>query len=136
MSKQRLIVMKFGGTSVGNAARFRQCAEIVGRAARQDRVVVVVSAMAGVTDLIFKTIEAARHGDSAATDAHLQKFTSVHRELIRELLDGNDAAAAENFITDVFAQLQNACHALAALRSDISAQTADSLWGWGKRSPP
>ena len=34
--------------------------------------VVVVSAMAGVTDLIFKTIEAARNGDASATQANLQ----------------------------------------------------------------
>ena len=45
MSSKRLIVMKFGGTSVGNAARVRQCAQIVSKAAQQDRIVVVVSAM-------------------------------------------------------------------------------------------
>ena len=73
MNRKRLIVMKFGGTSVGNAERVRQCAAIVDKAARQDRVIVVVSAMAGVTDLIFKTIEAARQGDLAATKAHLEK---------------------------------------------------------------
>ncbi|HZE24689.1 MAG TPA: hypothetical protein VE054_11880, partial [Blattabacteriaceae bacterium] len=77
MHGKRLIVMKFGGTSVGNAERFRQCAAIIGDAAKHDRIVVVVSAMAGVTDLIFKTIEAARQGDVPATDANLQKFERV-----------------------------------------------------------
>ena len=66
MHGKRLIVMKFGGTSVGNVERFCQCVVIIGKAARHDRIVVVVSVMAGVTDLIFKTIDAARHGDSAA----------------------------------------------------------------------
>jgi len=37
MSGKRLIVMKFGGTSVGNAERFRQCAAIVAEAAKRDR---------------------------------------------------------------------------------------------------
>ena len=87
MYGKRLIVMKFGGTSVGNAERFRQCAAIVGEAAKHDRIVVVVSAMAGVTDLIFKTIEAARHGDGSATEAHLQRFESVHRELAGNLFE-------------------------------------------------
>ena len=54
MYGKRLIVMKFGGTSVGNAERFRQCAAIVNDAAKHDRIVVVVSAMAGVTDLFSK----------------------------------------------------------------------------------
>ena len=125
--------MKFGGTSVGNAERIRQCAEIVAQAAKDDRVVVVVSAMAGVTDLIFKTIEAARHGDSVATKTHLQKFESVHRELIGSLFDPTHHAAANDFTAEVISQLQNACHALSALRSDISAQTSDSLVALGER---
>ena len=133
MNRKRLIVMKFGGTSVGNAERIRQCAEIVARAAKDNRVVVVVSAMAGVTDLIFKTIEAARHGDSAATQTHLQKFESVHRELIGSLFDPSNHAEANDFTTEVTSQLQNACQALSALRSDISAQTSDSLVALGER---
>jgi aspartokinase/homoserine dehydrogenase 1 len=133
MDRKRFIVMKFGGTSVGNAERFRQCAAIVAQAAKNDRVVVVVSAMAGVTDLIFKTIEAARHGDSVATQTHLSKFESVHRELIGSLFDQTHHAAASDFMAEVISQLQIACHALSALRSDISAQTADSLVALGER---
>ena len=132
MSK-RLIVMKFGGTSVGNAARFRQCAEIVGRAAQQDRIIVVVSAMAGVTDLIFRTIAAARHADAAATEMQLQQFEQVHRELISTLFDNSRHPAALEFIEQVCKQLQRACHALSALRSDISAQTTDSLVALGEK---
>src|SRR6478752_5780012 len=133
MRGKRLIVMKFGGTSVGNAERFRQCAAIVSEAARHDRIIVVVSAMAGVTDLIFKTIHAARHGDSASTRAQLQRFESVHRELIASLFEPQHQATANEYIAEVISQLQNACHALSALRSDISAQTADSLVALGER---
>ena len=131
MSSQRLIVMKFGGTSVGNAARIRECAQIVSQAARQDRIVVVVSAMSGVTDLIFKTIDAARQGDAAATDANLARFEALHRELIVDLFNGS--APAADFLAQVVAQLQNASRALSALRTDISAQTSDSLVALGER---
>src|SRR5262245_38183774 len=133
MSTQRLIVMKFGGTSVGNAERFRQCAEIVARGATRDRVVVVVSAMASVTDLIFKTIDAARHADLAATKTHLERFETLHRELIGNLFDDARLGEAQRFTAKVLAHLQNACQALSALRSDISAQTADSLVALGER---
>ena len=54
----------------------------------------VVSAMSGITDLIFKTIDAARHGDAAGTDASLKKFSSAHRELMLELFNGANAGAA------------------------------------------
>ena len=51
----RTLVIKFGGTSVGSAAAFRQAADIVlEQAAAWERVVVVVSAMAGVTDGLIK----------------------------------------------------------------------------------
>lgn len=47
-----MIVMKFGGTSVGNADRIHQLIEIVRERSKEDQVVVVVSAMAGITNLL------------------------------------------------------------------------------------
>ena len=133
MSSQRLIVMKFGGTSVGNADRIRQCAEIVSKAARQDRVLVVVSAMSGVTDLIFRTIESARHGDAAATEASLDKFDAVHREMIGALLAGTQLTQVQEFTAGVSAKLRKSAQALLTLRSDISPRTMDSLVALGER---
>jgi aspartokinase/homoserine dehydrogenase 1 len=133
MNRGRLLVMKFGGTSLGDVARFRQCAEIVGRAAREDRVIAVVSAMAGVTDSIFRAIEAARHGDSAAAGAQLKKFESAHRELILELFTGERLAAAKEFLGQILLRLRGSMDALTALRSGISAETTDSLVALGER---
>src|SRR5260370_21847439 len=49
-----LVVQKYGGTSVGSLERIKAVAERVGRArARGDQLVVVVSAMAGVTDRLL-----------------------------------------------------------------------------------
>src|SRR6185312_8467324 len=69
----------------------------------------------------------------SATHAHLQKFESVHRQLMVNLLEPQRHAAANDYLAEVIAQLQNACTALSALRSDISAQTADSLVALGER---
>lgn len=132
MSSKRLIIMKFGGTSVGNAARFRQCAEIISRAAQQDRIVVVVSAMAGITDLIFSAIDAARHGDAAKTQEHLCRFEKLHRDLLAELFVPQHEEASQ-FAGQVFEQLQRSSQALLTLRSDISPQTMDSLVALGER---
>ncbi len=131
--EQRLLVMKFGGTSVGNSARFRQCAEIIRQAAETKRVIVVVSAVAGVTDLIFRTIDRARHGDSATAQTHLKKFESIHRELVEDLFAKDRLLPAQSFLDNVFSRLESAVHALLALRSGISAETADSLVALGER---
>src|ERR1041385_5276048 len=106
MSRKKLIVMKFGGTSVGDASRFRQCADIVSKAAKNDRIIVVVSAMAGITDLIFKTIGAARHGDSSTTETSLNEFEERHRELVRELFPSGERYTAFGFVERVFDQLR------------------------------
>ncbi|HEV2989850.1 MAG TPA: aspartate kinase, partial [Candidatus Angelobacter sp.] len=133
MSRKRLIVMKFGGTSVGNAERFRQCAEIVREAAERDRIIVVVSAVAGVTDLILKTIEASRQGDTAGTDAALSKLERLHQGIIAELFSDDQAQAVSHFVNQVLEQLRNSCQALLTLRSQISAETKDSLAALGER---
>ena len=63
--KKPLRVMKFGGTSVGDASCIARVAQIVRDAARESSVVVVVSAMRGVTNHL---IEAA--GRAEASDRH------------------------------------------------------------------
>lgn len=127
--RKRLIVMKFGGTSVGNSERFRQCAAIVGRAAASERIIVVVSAVAGVTDLILRTMDAARRGDSVATEANLKQFEFIHHKLVSELFHQQPArlTAVIDVINRVTEQLRNSSRALLALRSDVSAQTHDLL---------
>src|SRR5579859_4610548 len=125
MSGNRLIVMKFGGTSVGSAERFRQCAEIVRAAAEKDKIIVVVSAVAGVTDVILKTIEAARQGDVAGTDASLQKLESLHQALIAELFGDTHAHLVSSWVKQVLEQLRGSCHALLTLRSQISAERSE-----------
>lgn len=58
-----LAVLKFGGTSVAGASRLRRVAAIVREAQRRLPVVVVVSAMAGVTDALIEAVDAAARGD-------------------------------------------------------------------------
>lgn len=57
-----VVVMKFGGTSVGSAEQIRQSAQIEHDFAGSDRVLVVVSALSGVTDLILGTVTEAGSG--------------------------------------------------------------------------
>jgi aspartokinase len=133
MSRKKLIVMKFGGTSVGDASRFRQCAQIVSKAAQNDRIIVVVSAMAGITDLIFKIITAARHGDSTTTETNLNEFEERHRELVRELFSAAEQYKAFGFVERVLDQLRESSKALITLRTEISPQTMDSLVALGEQ---
>jgi len=62
-----MLVMKFGGTSVGGAEAFAQVAKIVAAARAQDaQVVVVTSAMSGVTNTLIAAARAAAVGQEEA----------------------------------------------------------------------
>jgi len=61
--------MKFGGTSVGNVSRIRRVAEIVRAAGLENDLVVVVSAMSGVTNKLIEAAARSEAGDLSATKA-------------------------------------------------------------------
>lgn len=79
-----MIVMKFGGTSVGDAAAVRRLAEIVAsRLARQP--VVVVSAVAGTTDALLQLAGAAARGETPQAEEIGKTILSRHERMIAEL---------------------------------------------------
>ncbi len=133
MSERRLIIMKFGGTSIATADRVRQCAGIVARAVLRDDVIVVVSAVAGVTDLIFQTLETAWKGDSELTKTNLKQFEAVHRELILGIFEGSRTESVLSFASSVCDSFSTTCHALLTLRLEVSRQTKDSVAALGER---
>src|SRR5215831_20105766 len=85
-----LIVMKFGGTSVGSAERIAQAADLAVKSAKEGhRVVVVTSAMGGVTNKLIAAAQNAVGGyyhKTVSDDLH-----EPHRQAIH-LLAPNDAA--------------------------------------------
>jgi bifunctional aspartokinase / homoserine dehydrogenase 1 len=88
-----LLVMKFGGTSMGNAERMRVAARIISEQQPRRPVLAVVSAMSKVTDLLLEILRRAELGDRAAVDADVQSLLGRHLETCRELLE--DAAEAQ-----------------------------------------
>ncbi len=112
-----LITMKFGGTSVGDAERIRGAAAIVQQAARCDRVVVVVSAMAGITDLIVRTLQAATAGKPEVIEELLRQIQRRHQVVVEELFPAQSRAGIGDRVQAVIQQQREFCHALALLRS-------------------
>ncbi len=80
--EKKFRVMKFGGTSVGDAVRMRAVAHIIQTAALSSRPVVVVSAVAGVTNMLIDLAESRTKSDRASL---LEKITSLHMTIAHEL---------------------------------------------------
>jgi bifunctional aspartokinase / homoserine dehydrogenase 1 len=81
-----LLIMKFGGTSVGSAARMKASAALAAAEAARRPVAIVVSAMSKVTDLLLDTMRHAEGGDSAGIAKGLADLRERHQVACRELL--------------------------------------------------
>ncbi len=81
-----LLVMKFGGTSVGSPEAIRRAAELAARAAVDHQVVVVSSAMSKVTDLLLDTMQQGESGSESAVEANLAALMDKHLAAAAELV--------------------------------------------------
>lgn len=89
--------MKFGGTSVGSSEAIRRAATLSAQATAEHSVVVVASAMSGVTDTLLSILDSARGGDEGAVEDGLAKLEAKHLATVSELLpaDRQEPVAAE-----------------------------------------
>lgn len=86
-----LIVMKFGGTSMGSAERIRIAAKITADERAKRPVAIVVSAMSKVTDLLLETLRQAENGNRATVEQNIAGLRERHETTARELLAAPDA---------------------------------------------
>ena len=84
--------MKFGGTSVGSPERMQNVAEIVAGHAKQAEVIVVVSAMGGVTDMLIRAANEASKGDREHSKNVRKELARRHREVADQLLPATEQA--------------------------------------------
>lgn len=88
-----LLVMKFGGTSVGSPERMRGVADLAEEISATRPTVVVVSAMSKVTDLLLNTLASGEAGDEQAVESGIQTLGDKHIDTARELLPADRSQA-------------------------------------------
>jgi aspartate kinase len=127
-----MIVMKFGGTSVGNADAIRRTAEIV--ASRRDRgPVVVVSAMSGVTNALFAVADCAVHGRLPEALASVEGLRQRHRdELIALIGPAGRVRSVTGDIELLFDEVAALARALAVL-GHATPRAIDAIVSAGER---
>ena len=81
--------MKFGGTSVGSVNSILNLKSIVETAAKEDNVIVVVSALGGITDRLIKTSQLAVQGDSSFNE-EFQSIVERHHNLIAQIIPNEE----------------------------------------------
>ena len=124
-----LLVMKFGGTSMGSAERIRVAAELIQEQARVRPVVVVVSAMSKVTDLLLDAMKHAEARDSVGLAQAVAKIRAKHLEAVEGLGLGSEAFQA---IEDLVGEFQRLVGGMLML-GERPARSVDEAVAIGER---
>ena len=128
-----MIVMKFGGTSVQDAAAINQAADIVrGRVPRAP--VVVVSAMARVTDTLLRLAHTAMGRRFDEAEAIINDLSERHRATARDLLsnDSHLIDEAGHAVEEMFRELESLARSVATL-GELTARSQDAIVSFGER---
>jgi aspartate kinase len=110
-----LLVMKFGGTSVGSAARMRVAARLAADERARRPVAMVVSAMSKITDLLLDAMRHAEAGDRAGLETDMAALRSRHEDACRELLPETRHAAVMAEIHKLIAEFERIAGGMALL---------------------
>jgi len=127
-----LLVMKFGGTSMGSAERMRVAAQICTEQKKHRPVIAVVSAMSGVTDLLFNTFRHAEAGDETGIESNLDRLRIRHEDACRELLDGERRDAALQALHSLIAAYRRIAHGMRML-GELPPRSLDEGVAIGER---
>jgi bifunctional aspartokinase / homoserine dehydrogenase 1 len=129
----RLQVMKFGGTSVGNAECIARAAKIIANGAKQGHCVAVVSAMSGVTNRLIDAAKTAQTGNSAGATAAMEMLRSQHEIALTALIKKEeDREQVRKKLDAVLAEGSRFCEGTALLR-ELSPRTMDAISSLGER---
>ena len=125
-------VMKFGGTSVGSVKSILSLKKIVEAEARTQPVIVVVSALDGITDKLIATSKLAKQGD----EHYREEFDAMvkrHHQMIDTIItDDKKRVALFNNVDQLFDQLKSIFYGVYLIH-DLSKKTEDAIVSYGER---
>ena len=122
-------VLKFGGTSVGTVDSLRNVKQIVESC--DEQVIVVVSALGGITDQLINTAQQAARGDVG----YLQNYAAIverHNKIIDGIVPENRRLDVHSIISPLLEELGNIYRGVALIK-DLSTRTLDTVVSYGER---
>ena len=123
-------VMKFGGTSVGSVNSILSVKHIVESVS--EPVIVVVSALGGITDKLINTSKMASTGNAAYED-EFQQIVSRHVEMVKEVIPaGERQEALQGKIGELLNELKDIFQGIYLIK-DLSPKTSDMIVSYGER---
>ena len=125
-------VLKFGGTSVGSVKSILSLKRIVEKEARKQPIVVVVSALGGITDMLISTSRLAQEGKDEWKEQFEQMVDRHHKMIDTIITDTNDREMLFNKVDSLFEQLHSIYFGVYLIH-DLSKKTLDAIVSYGER---
>src|SRR5476651_2370660 len=123
-------VFKFGGSSVASADNINKVADIVLAALQEESIVLVISAMGGVTDALLETGSLAAMANERYKEL-LKEMENRHLDAVRALLPIQQQSATLSLIKQQFNDLEGICDGVFLL-SELSPRTKDRIVSYGE----
>jgi aspartate kinase len=133
-SNDQPLVMKFGGTSVGSSDALFKAAHITQDAYRtQKKIIVVVSAMSGITNLLIACAKSAEQGDEKGYLSNISKIKTRHLDVIATLPFSEQSHEKLNDIVHLYMEkLLNYCASIQTL-GEVTPRGLDTISSIGEK---
>ncbi|HRO84144.1 MAG TPA: bifunctional aspartate kinase/homoserine dehydrogenase I [Niabella sp.] len=123
-------VLKFGGSSVANAENIKKVNEIIKKSAQQDKTIIVVSALSGITDLLLQSGTKAADGDEVYKE-NIRTIEHRHFEAIKQLIPVAHQSQLLSLVKKSINEIEDICNGIFLL-SEITPRTKDRLASYGE----
>jgi bifunctional aspartokinase / homoserine dehydrogenase 1 len=123
-------VLKFGGSSVRNAENINKVVAIIKDKIREDKTVVIVSALGGITDLLLQCCKLASENDESYKEK-LQEAEHRHLQTVKELIPITQQSATLSLVKTLCNEIEDICNGIFLLR-ELSERTKDRVVSYGE----
>ncbi len=123
-------VLKFGGTSVGTVKSLQSVKSIV--EAESTPVIIVVSALGGVTDMLINTAKSAAAGNIQESSDSFEKIRMRHLDVIEGMVADDKREDVLHKISGMLEELANIFKGVSLLK-DLSPRSLDTIVSYGER---
>jgi aspartokinase/homoserine dehydrogenase 1 len=131
--KKLLRIMKFGGTSVGDASSIKKVVDIIRDASRESDLVVVVSAMSGVTNQLIEAAVQSTRGDRLSLATIFHELRRRHTAVVSSLIHSTaERSRIGGEMDRLFQEGEQLCQSTMRIR-ELTPSTRDSISSLGER---
>ena len=125
-----MYVLKFGGSSVANAENINKIASILQSKLKEKKLVVVVSALGGITDALINSVQLASKGDELYK-TELQKIELRHLELVKHLIPVAHQSRVLSMVKQHCNEIEDICNGVFLLQ-ELTPRIKDRMMSYGE----